>query len=131
LSIFLTLAAVAQSQPTAFDPAKVVMVKADDFIVPNQQVLGDVEFWNHGWDHSRFPATGTATSWEFRGTGLAFQQTHFSDAQTRLLSAAGRNVIAFGTPYNQSDADTIAFTNNTPAVRLFSPTTALRSGAPD
>ena len=156
-SVFLALAPVAQSQSAAFNPAKVVIVKADDFTVPNQawtnfltesrnlgvkvglgvvvediagnastanymqtqQAMGDVEFWNHGWDHSRFPTTGTATSWEFKGTGLSFQQTHFADAQAGLLSATGRNAIAFGTPYNQSDADTMTVMNNTPAVRLF------------
>ncbi len=157
LLIFLAVASVARAQPPAFNPAKVVIVKADDFKVSNaawtdfpaesralgvkvglgvvvesivgnaatanymqsQQAMGDVEFWNHGWDHSRFPATGTATSWEFSGTGLAFQQTHFSDAQAGLLSATGRNAIAFGTPYNQSDADTVTVMNNAPAVRLF------------
>lgn len=157
LWIFLTLVPSAQSQSTSFNPAKVVIVKADDFKVPNQawtnflaesrtlgvkvglgvvveeivgnaataayiqaqQAMGDVEFWNHGWDHSRFPTTGTATSWEFRNTGLAQQQTHFSDAQAGLLSATGRDAIAFGTPYNQSDADTMTVMNQTPAVRLF------------
>ena len=155
-SIFLSLAPFAQSQPAGFDPAKVVIVKADDFKVPNQawtnfltesrnlgvkvalgvvvedivgdattatymqnqQAVGDVEFWNHGWDHSTW-TTGGTTYWEFRNSGLAFQQTHFSDAQAGLLNATGRDAIAFGTPYNQSDGDTMTVMNNTPAVRLF------------
>jgi hypothetical protein len=92
LSILLTLAPALPSQPVAFDPAKVIIVKADDFKVSNQawtnfitesrnlgvkvgfgvvvedtagnaatatcmqaqQAPGDVEFWNHGWDHSRW-----------------------------------------------------------------------------
>lgn len=83
-----------------------------------QQAMGDVEFWNHGWDHSRFPATGTATSWEFKNTSLAFQQPHFSDAQAGLLTATGRNAMAFGPGYNAYDADTVTVLNNTPAMRL-------------
>jgi hypothetical protein len=156
MSIFLTVVPVAQSQTPVFNPAKVVIVKADDFKVSNQawtnflaesrnlgvkvglgvvvedivgnvttatymqaqQTLGDVEFWNHGWDHSTW-TTGGTTYWEFRNSGLAFQQTHFSDAQAGLLAATGRTSIAFGTPYNQSDADTMTVMNNTPAVRLF------------
>jgi hypothetical protein len=158
LSILLTLAPAVQSQPVAFNPAKVVIVKADDFKVSNQawtnfitesrnlgvkvglgvvvedtagnaatatymqaqQAQGDVEFWNHGWDHSRWTTDGGATyTYEFKDSGLAFQQTHFADAQAGLLSATGRDAIAFGTPYNQSDADTVTIMNNTPAVRLF------------
>lgn len=83
-----------------------------------QQALGDVEFWNHGWDHTQW-VTGGTTYYEFKGSGLAFQQTHFADTQAALLSATGRDSIAFGAPYNQTDADTMTVMNNTPAVRLF------------
>jgi peptidoglycan/xylan/chitin deacetylase (PgdA/CDA1 family) len=156
VTVLLTLAPAARSQPAAFDPAKVVIVKADDFKVPNQgwtdfltssralgvkvglgvitanisgnaatarwmrdqQAVGDVEFWNHGWDHSTWSAGGT-TFWEFKNSGLVFQQNHFSDAQAGLLNATGRHAMAFGTPYNQYDADTVAIMNATPALRLF------------
>jgi autotransporter-associated beta strand protein len=143
-----------------FDPAKVILVKADDYggnhngqqqawtnfvtssrslgikvglgviatriqgnttaaqWMQQQQALGDVEFWNHGWDHSTW-TTGGTTYWEFRNSGPAFQQTHFADAQAGILTAAGRDAIAFGAPYNQTDADTMVVMNNTPAVRLF------------
>lgn len=143
-----------------FDPAKVILVKADDYggnhngqqaawsnfvttsrnlgvkvglgviatriqgdttaaqWMQQQQTLGGVEFWNHGWDHSTW-TTGGTTFWEFRNSGPAFQQTHFADAQAGILTAAGRDAIAFGAPYNQTDADTMTVMNNTPAVRLF------------
>lgn len=145
-----------QSQADVFNPAKVIIIKADDFKVPtpawtdflassrslgvkvglgavvkdipgdastaqwmqDQQAVGDVEFWNHGWDHSTW-TTGGTTYWEFRGSGLSFQQTHFSDTQAVLLSATGRNSLAFGAPYNQTDVNTMTVMNNTPAVRLF------------
>lgn len=154
--IFLTLAPSFHSQAAVFNPAKVIIIKADDFKVPtqawtnfmassrsrgvkvglgavvkdipgdaptaqwmqDQQAVGDVEFWNHGWDHSTW-TTGGTTYWEFSGSGLSFQQTHFSDAQAGLLGASGRNCISFGAPYNQTDANTMAVMNATPAVRLF------------
>jgi peptidoglycan/xylan/chitin deacetylase (PgdA/CDA1 family) len=83
-----------------------------------QQAFGDVEFWNHGWDHSRDPAD-PPTYWEFRNTPLADQQEHFADAQAWLLAATGRAAIAFGAPYNQTDANTMTVMNATPAIRLF------------
>lgn len=154
--VLLTLASSLHSQANVFNPAKVIIIKADDFKVPDQawtdflassrsfgvkvglgavvkdipgnttiaqwmqsqQTAGDVEFWNHGWDHSTWSIGGT-TYWEFRGSGLSFQQTHFADAQAGLLGATGRTPIAFGAPYNQTDANTMTIMNNTPAVRLF------------
>ncbi|MEX1114514.1 MAG: LamG-like jellyroll fold domain-containing protein [Akkermansiaceae bacterium] len=99
-------------------PSRIVGNTAAAQWMQEQQAIGDVEFWNHGWDHSTW-TTGGTTYWEFRNSGLAFQQTHFSDAQAFLLNTTGRNAIAFGTPYNQSDADTMTVMNQTPAVRLF------------
>jgi autotransporter-associated beta strand protein len=83
-----------------------------------QQALGDVEYWNHGWDHSRDPAD-PPSYWEFRNTPLADQQEHFADAQAWLLAATGRAPVAFGAPYNQTDANTMTVMNATPAIRLF------------
>lgn len=83
-----------------------------------QQAFGDVEFWNHGWDHSRDPAN-PPTYWEFRNTPLADQQEHFGDTQAWLLAATGRAAIAFGAPYNQTDANTMTVMNGTPPIRLF------------
>ena len=144
----------------AIDPAKVVVIKADDYRgnlngqqqawtdfvnhsrtlgvkvglgvvatsisgnaaatqwMQQQQAAGDVEFWNHGWDHSQWTSGGT-TYYEFRGSGPGFQQTHFADTQAAILAATGRDSIAFGAPYNQTDADTLTVMNQTPAVRLF------------
>ena len=160
LPVFLTLAPAAHAQPTAFNPAKVVIIKADDFRVPtqawtnfltssrnlgikvglgvvvesivgnaaittylqDQQAMGDVEFWNHGWDHSRDPATDPPQYYEFKGTGLASQQTHFNDAQAGLFSATGRHATTFGTPYNQFDVDTVTIMTTRPSCACFSPT---------
>jgi peptidoglycan/xylan/chitin deacetylase (PgdA/CDA1 family) len=87
-----------------------------------QEAAGDVEFWNHGWDHSQWTVVNgsvTTTVYEFKGSDLAFQQTHLADAQAGLSNALGHDVIAFGTPYNQFDTNTTALVNDTPALKLF------------
>jgi peptidoglycan/xylan/chitin deacetylase (PgdA/CDA1 family) len=84
-----------------------------------QEAAGDVEFWNHGWDHLQWTdGSGQAVS-EFKGSGLAHMQQHLADAQAGLSNALGRNVLAFGTPYNGFDTNTATVINATPALRLF------------
>lgn len=83
-----------------------------------QQAMGDVEFWNHGWDHTRWTTNGVKVS-EFEGTGLAYMKQHMADAQAVLYRILGKEAVAFGTPYNGFDADTASIMNATPALRLF------------
>lgn len=141
----------------AVDPARVVLIKADDFRTPNQawtnflqasraagvkvglgvivasiagnattaqwmrgqEAAGDVEFWNHGWDHLQWTNESGQVVSEFKGSGLAHMQQHLADAQAGLSNALGRSAVAFGTPYNGFDADTATVINATPALRLF------------
>jgi peptidoglycan/xylan/chitin deacetylase (PgdA/CDA1 family) len=158
VSVLFAVTSFCSTTATAdpIDPAKVVMIKADDFRTPSaawtaflkasrdagvkvglgavvtslagkdstarwmqeQQAKGDVEFWNHGWDHTRWTTNGTEVS-EFKGSGLAYMQQHLADAQAGLNKAAGKDVIAFGTGYNGFDTDTATVINATPALRLF------------
>jgi PKD repeat protein len=74
------------------------------------EAVGDVEIWNHGWDHSTD---------EFKATGLAFQQKHMADAQALLSNALGRAPSAFGAPFNHVDADTAAVLDALASMRLF------------
>jgi uncharacterized repeat protein (TIGR02543 family) len=99
-------------------PARVPAGAAASDWMQQQQAFGDVEFWNHGWDHSRDPADPPAY-WEFRNTSFADQQEHFADAQAWLLAATGRASVAFGAPYNQTDANTMTVMNATAPIRLF------------
>ncbi len=155
LLVFIGFCATSVAAGTV-DPAKVVIIKADDFRVPSpawiaflkasreegvkvglgaivtsiagkdstarwmqeQQALGDVEFWNHGWDHTRWTTNGTEVS-EFKGSGLAYMRQHLTDSQAGLNSASGKDVTAFGTGYNGFDTNTAAVINATPALRLF------------
>ncbi len=142
---------------TVHDPAKVVIIKGDDFVVPSsgsgnfiqasremgvnvgigfvveqiagisssaqwmqeQQAIGGIEFWNHGWDHYRWLDGGGNEISEFEGSGLAYMQQHMADAQAGLKAASGRDAIAFGTPYNGFDANCATVINATPELRVF------------
>jgi peptidoglycan/xylan/chitin deacetylase (PgdA/CDA1 family) len=151
----LVAAVAIVSVAAAADLSKVVVIKADDFGVPNaawtnfleisraagvkvsigiiaeslptssatkewlraQEKAGDVEFWNHGWDHKQWTTNGQIIS-EFQGSGLAHQREHLARSQSKLKAALGKDVIAFGTPFNALDADTAKAINGTPELRL-------------
>lgn len=83
-----------------------------------QQAMGDVEFWNHGRDHTRWITNETKVS-EFEGSGFAYMEQHMADAQAGIRDALGKDAVAFGTPYNGFDENTAAVINATPALRLF------------
>ena len=152
----------AVSPVKALDPAKVAIIKADDFrselssgllwtnflatnrvlgvkaglgvICSNiigsnsnlisqwmraQEAVGDVEFWDHGWDHTQWTNTGGQLVQEYQGSGLAYMQQHLAQSQAALSNALRHDVIAFGTPYNGFDTNTAAVINATPALQLF------------
>src|ERR1700722_13803648 len=48
-----------------------------------EEARGDVEFWDHGWDHKQWTDKGGTIS-EFGGSGLAHQREHFAEAQAAL-----------------------------------------------
>jgi len=83
-----------------------------------QVARGDVEFWNHGWDHKQWTDNGKTIS-EFGGSGLAHQTEHLAKSQKALKDALGKDVIALGTPYNAFDADTAKAIIAQPELRLF------------
>ena len=83
-----------------------------------QEKNGDVEFWNHGWDHKRWSTNDFSIS-EFQGSGLANQREHLNRSQAALKTLLGHDVIALGTPYNGFDSDTAQAMNESPALRLF------------
>ncbi len=79
---------------------------------------GSVEFWNHGWDHKRW-TTGEKKVSEFGGSGYAHQKKHFDDSQKLMKKVLGVATVAFGTPYNAVDADTVKVMNQDANMRLF------------
>jgi fibronectin type 3 domain-containing protein len=152
----------------AINPAKIVLIKCDDFRGPNQawtnllqvtralgvkigigiictnnidplwaaaqpatyqnttnwlqtqEAMGDVEFWDHAWDHTQWTdASGNNVS-EYQGSGLAYMQQHLAQSQAAISNAlSGRNAIAFGTAFNGFDTNTATVVNATPVLRLF------------
>ena len=79
---------------------------------------GDVEFWNHGWDHKRW-TDGKVEKREFDSSGYPHQKTHFEDAQNLMKKVLGTSPIASGAPFNATDADTTKVLNENGESRLF------------
>jgi peptidoglycan/xylan/chitin deacetylase (PgdA/CDA1 family) len=95
-------------------------VHEDGFVggwMKGQEEHGDVEFWDHGWDHKEWTTNGQTVS-EFQGSGLAHQREHLARAQARLKALLGRDVSTLGTPYNGCDSDTATVIAETPELRL-------------
>lgn len=82
------------------------------------EATGQVEFWNHGWDHRRWEDQGVKKS-EFNGSGLDHQKEHLAKAQEAAKSALGKPFTAFGTPFNDIDADTVTALNGIPELKMF------------
>lgn len=70
------------------------------------QSSGDVEFWNHGWDHKRWETESGEKRSEFGGSGYEHQKKHYEDSQKIMREKIGYTSIAFGSPYSAFDADT-------------------------
>ena len=69
------------------------------------EATGRVEFWNHGWDHRRWEEEGNYRS-EFSGSGFEHQRDHLAKVQEAAKTALGKPFTAFGSPFNDMDADT-------------------------
>lgn len=65
---------------------------------------GEVEFWNHGYTHSRDQDTGTS---EFKGAGFEAQLETLTRGQALAVEKLGFPFTSFGSPYNHKDANTI------------------------
>jgi peptidoglycan/xylan/chitin deacetylase (PgdA/CDA1 family) len=83
------------------------------------QSSGLVEFWNHGWDHKKWEADKGKEVKEFAGSGYAHQKKHYQQSQAIMKKVLGVAPIAFGTPYNASDADTSKVMKEDPNLRLY------------
>jgi peptidoglycan/xylan/chitin deacetylase (PgdA/CDA1 family) len=82
------------------------------------QSSGDVEFWNHGWDHKHWTSGDGKEIREFSGSGYGHQKKHFDESQALMKKVLGVAPVAFGAPYNAHDADTVKVMGEDPAMRL-------------
>lgn len=71
---------------------------------------GRVELWHHGWDHQRG---------EFKGSGADAQRRHLLDGLAAVKEAVGVEMVTFGAPFAETDADTIAVLNAVPQIRVW------------
>jgi hypothetical protein len=86
---------------------------------------GRVEFWNHGYLHVNGQPAGT---YEFKGTGLTYQQTNFQTTQSLARERLGFPFVTFGVPYNQTDDVTRQLLEADPDMQttMFGPATSTR-----
>ncbi|RYD51588.1 MAG: DUF2334 domain-containing protein [Verrucomicrobiaceae bacterium] len=82
------------------------------------EATGKVEFWHHGWDHRRWDEQGQYKS-EFSGSGFDHQRDHLAKTQDAAKAALGKPFIAFGTPFNDMDVDTVKVLNASPELKMF------------
>ena len=78
---------------------------------------GNVEFWNHGWDHKRWTEDGKNKS-EFGGSGYDHQIEHLKKAQAAYKNALGKDFTIFGSPFNAMDEDTAKALRKIPELKL-------------
>jgi peptidoglycan/xylan/chitin deacetylase (PgdA/CDA1 family) len=68
---------------------------------------GNIEFWNHGWDHAEWKNAEGKTVREFWGSGYDHQKDHFSKTQAAAREKLGFAFASFGAPFNATDQDTL------------------------
>ena len=92
----------------------------DDYVAWLRELdrSGRVEFWHHGWDHKRWTTEAGAKLREFHGSGFEHQQRHYTQAKAQLVRVFGRPPIAFGAPFNSTDADTAKILAADPDLKL-------------
>jgi hypothetical protein len=83
----------------------------------DQQKDGEVEFWNHGWDHAHWTLPDGKPASEFSGSGYAHQKEDLGKAQAKARAVLGVPLNAIGTPGNGMDLETIRVLNESPEVR--------------
>ncbi len=79
---------------------------------------GDVEFWNHGWDHKKWTVANAPVN-EFFHSGLEHQREHLNKSQEALLNLLSVPCVSLGTPYNGRDQDTLKVLSEHPEIKIF------------
>ncbi|HAS82621.1 MAG TPA: hypothetical protein DCS43_08125 [Verrucomicrobia bacterium] len=80
---------------------------------------GSVEFWSHGWDHKRWTTEDGRERRQFSGTGYKHQKTHFEQSQALMKKMLGTAPVAFGSPYNPMDTNTVKVMTEDPEIQLY------------
>lgn len=74
--------------------------------IKKQCATGQIEFWNHGYDHKRW-TEGDKEYREFNGTSLERQREHLNRANALAREKLGFAFETFGAPFNSTDENTV------------------------
>lgn len=80
---------------------------------------GRIEFWHHGYDHSRERGVSKPTWWEFRNTDYDHQKLHFERGMELAEEKLGITFRTFGSPYNANDATTVQVLEENSDLRIW------------
>jgi peptidoglycan/xylan/chitin deacetylase (PgdA/CDA1 family) len=83
--------------------------------IQKQHAAGQVEFWNHGWDH----AAGEKLIREFSGQPYEHQKDHLSRANAIARGKLGFPFVSFGAPFNATDASTVRVLSEDPDIKVW------------
>jgi peptidoglycan/xylan/chitin deacetylase (PgdA/CDA1 family) len=87
--------------------------------IRDQHDSGLIEFWHHGYDHSRERGVSKTTWWEFRNTDYEKQKFHFERGMELGKEKLGITFRTFGSPYNANDATTVKVLEENPDLRIW------------
>lgn len=79
---------------------------------------GNVELWNHGFDHERWQVDGK-TVFEFCGPSEAQQKEHFQKSQQLGRDKLGIEFVTFGAPFNATDGSTAKLLSSFPEIQVW------------
>lgn len=83
-----------------------------------QHDAGRIEFWNHGFDHGQTKDTGKIVS-EFDGQTYEYQKDHMTKANQLAREKLGFPFVAFGAPFNATDANTVKVLSEDPDIKVW------------
>lgn len=73
--------------------------------IKKQNAAGQIEFWNHGYDHKKWSEAGKEYL-EFSGTSFERQKEHLERANALAREKLGFAFETFGAPFNATDENT-------------------------
>ena len=73
-----------------------------------------IEFWNHGYDHSRI-----VEKYEFDGPDYNYQFGHIQSAQNFFSKSLNFTCRSFGAPFNKTSTETASAINHFPEINVW------------
>ena len=83
-----------------------------------RHAAGNIEFWNHGWDHAERQDNGKRVM-EFGGEPYEHQKKHMTDTNKLAREKLGFPFVSFGAPFNATDENTIKVLSEDPDIKVW------------